>query len=327
MPAELRLERNYRSTPGDPRCCGEPSSLRFPTARPRSSWRGPARPDHVPRFLEARDPDAQAQAIVDEVDRAGGGGDPLPRAGRADARGASGGRPAGGRVRARGYPAPGARRRRSHGARRGAHRAGMAARRRRSDRRARAPADRRRSRLGGSVDAGRRGGRRAPLAQPVARALCAAIADAGGGPAFADTLEEVGRAVGRQDAVAMPSAPSSTARACAGAPSRPVAPRAPRASRRWAPSSGWWTSSPRPGPTSPPARWPTLLTRLADLGYRGDAGAPLERDGVQIMTVHQAKGLEFDAVVGGRDDALQLARAPPSRPGHPRCAAPGGAAP
>ena len=39
-----------------------------------------------------------------------------------------------------------------------------------------------------------------------------------------------------------------------------------------------------------------LIGGLADVGYHGDAGAPGEADGVQVMTVHQAKGLEFDAV-------------------------------
>ncbi|MCU0307634.1 MAG: ATP-dependent helicase [Thermoleophilia bacterium] len=38
------------------------------------------------------------------------------------------------------------------------------------------------------------------------------------------------------------------------------------------------------------------LDGLAAVGVRGDTGAPAERAGVQVMTVHQAKGLEFDAV-------------------------------
>ena len=38
------------------------------------------------------------------------------------------------------------------------------------------------------------------------------------------------------------------------------------------------------------------LAALAELGFRGDPGGPAERMGVQVMTVHQAKGLEFDAV-------------------------------
>ena len=39
-----------------------------------------------------------------------------------------------------------------------------------------------------------------------------------------------------------------------------------------------------------------MLSGLAEIGYRGEGVAPLERTGVQVMTVHQAKGLEFDAV-------------------------------
>ncbi len=38
------------------------------------------------------------------------------------------------------------------------------------------------------------------------------------------------------------------------------------------------------------------LAGLAEIGFRGESAAPPERVGVQVMTVHQAKGLEFDAV-------------------------------
>jgi DNA helicase-2/ATP-dependent DNA helicase PcrA len=38
------------------------------------------------------------------------------------------------------------------------------------------------------------------------------------------------------------------------------------------------------------------LAGLAEIGFRGDGAGPRERIGVQVMTVHQAKGLEFDAV-------------------------------
>lgn len=40
----------------------------------------------------------------------------------------------------------------------------------------------------------------------------------------------------------------------------------------------------------------TTLWGLAELGYRGDAGTAAERRGVQVMTIHQSKGLEFDVV-------------------------------
>jgi DNA helicase-2/ATP-dependent DNA helicase PcrA len=39
-----------------------------------------------------------------------------------------------------------------------------------------------------------------------------------------------------------------------------------------------------------------LLSGLGELGFRGDAGVPAAPAGVQVMTVHQAKGREFDAV-------------------------------
>jgi len=38
------------------------------------------------------------------------------------------------------------------------------------------------------------------------------------------------------------------------------------------------------------------LWSLGEVGFRGDAGTAAERRGVQVMTVHQSKGLEFDAV-------------------------------
>jgi DNA helicase-2/ATP-dependent DNA helicase PcrA len=38
------------------------------------------------------------------------------------------------------------------------------------------------------------------------------------------------------------------------------------------------------------------LAGLAEIGFRGEGAAPRERTGVQVMTIHQAKGLEFDAV-------------------------------
>ncbi len=43
-----------------------------------------------------------------------------------------------------------------------------------------------------------------------------------------------------------------------------------------------------------------LVRRLRDLaavGYRGPAAGPPQRRGVQLMTIHQSKGLEFDAVI------------------------------
>lgn len=41
----------------------------------------------------------------------------------------------------------------------------------------------------------------------------------------------------------------------------------------------------------------TMITGLAELGFSGEQAGPSERTGVQVMTIHQAKGLEFDVVV------------------------------
>jgi DNA helicase-2/ATP-dependent DNA helicase PcrA len=49
-------------------------------------------------------------------------------------------------------------------------------------------------------------------------------------------------------------------------------------------------------PALDPRGLATLLGGLAEIGFRGEAAAPAERSGVQVMTIHQAKGLEFDAV-------------------------------
>ncbi len=52
-----------------------------------------------------------------------------------------------------------------------------------------------------------------------------------------------------------------------------------------------------------------LLAGLADIGYRGEGVSPIERTGVQVMTIHQAKGLEFDAVFVVGMTRAQLPRA------------------
>jgi DNA helicase-2/ATP-dependent DNA helicase PcrA len=50
-------------------------------------------------------------------------------------------------------------------------------------------------------------------------------------------------------------------------------------------------------PALDPAGLASRLAGLARVGFRGDPGVAAERLGVQVMTVHQAKGLEFDAVI------------------------------
>lgn len=291
--AEVWLERNYRSSQAILDAAGAvvaPIPGRTPkTLIARDDASGP-----VPRFVEARDPDAQAQAVVDTVIAHAAAGIPyheqavLMRAVRLE----SG--PLVTAFERAGIP---------HQVRGGVGlmeraevRTALAWLRAAVDP-TDAPAHLRIVgdpawgvpwTLAAEVVAARR-------SQPVARALCAAIAAAGGSPAFAETLEGVGRSVAdggacdairtvidgtglRRRAIAAGGAEGASRVAALGALERLVDELA--AAR----------------PNLAPREVAELLTRLADLGYRGDAGAPLERDGVQIMTVHQAKGLEFDAV-------------------------------
>jgi len=291
--SEIRLERNYRSTQAILDAAGAvvaPIPDRtLKTLVARENARGP-----LPRFVEARDPDAQAQAVVDEVIARAAAGVPyheqavLMRAVRLEAA------PLVTAFERAGIP---------HQVRGGVGlmeraevRTALAWLRAAVDP-TDAPAHLRIVgdpvwgvpwTLAAEVVATRR-------SQPVARAMCRAIDQTGGSPAFAETLEEVGRAVAdggatdairtvidltglRRRAIAAGGAEGASRVAALGALERLVDELA--AAR----------------PNLAPGEVAGLLSRLADLGYRGDAGAPLERDGVQIMTVHQAKGLEFDAV-------------------------------
>jgi len=290
---QILLERNYRSTQTILNAAGAvvaPIPDRTPkTLTARDDARGP-----VPRFVEARDPDAQAQAVVDAVIAHATAGIPyheqavLMRAVRLEAA------PLVTAFERAGIP---------HQVR-----GGVGLMERAEVRTAlawlRAAVDPTDAPAHLRIVADPAWGVPWTLAaevvathrtQPVADALCAAIADAGGNTAFAETLEEVGRAVAESDArdairsvvdrtglsrraIATGGAEGASRVAALGALERLVdelvAARANLTPRDVA----------------------GLLSRLADLGYRGDAGAPRERDGVQIMTVHQAKGLEFDAV-------------------------------
>lgn len=290
---EVRLERNYRSTQAILDAAGAvvaPIPGRTPKVlTAREDAVGP-----VPRFLESRDPDTQAQAIADEVIGRAEGGIPyheqavLMRAVRLEAA------PIVAAFERAGIP---------HQVRGGVGlmersevRGALAWLRAVVD-----PSDGPAYlRIAGNpswgipwavatdVVADHRG-------RPVAGALCAAALAAGAGPGFAEALDAVGRAVGdadpveairavidltglRRRALAAGGAEGASRLAALGALERLVDELA----------------AARPNLT--PAETATLLSRLADLGYRGDAGAPLERDGVQIMTIHQSKGLEFDAV-------------------------------
>jgi len=291
--AELRLEHNYRSTQAIlTAACAVVAPI--PDRTPKTLVARPGARGPLPRFLEARDPDAQAQAIVDEVAARAATGVPyheqavLMRAVRLEAG------PLVAAFERAGIP---------HQVRGGIGlmeraevRTALAWLRAAVDP-TDAPAHLRIVgdpawgvpwTLAADVVAAHR-------AQPVSRALCVAIADVGGDPAFANTLGDVGRAVAdsgaadairavidrtglRRRAIAAGGAEGASRVAALGALERLVDELA--AAR----------------PNLGAREVAELLTRLADLGYRGDAGAPLEREGVQIMTVHQAKGLEFDAV-------------------------------
>ena len=291
--AEVCLERNYRSTQAILDAAGavvEPIPNR--TAKRLVALPGVTRP--LPRFLEARDPEAQARGIADEVIACARDGIPyheqavLMRAVRLE----SG-------VIVTAFERAGI----PHQVRGGVGlmerhevRSALAWLRAAVDptdalahlRAIGDPAWGVSWTLAANVVASHRG-------QPVAQALCDAVAEAGGSPAFANVLSDVGRAAAdgnacdairsvidrtglRRGAIAVGGAEGASRLAALGALERLVDD----------------LSTTRPGLDATGVS--ALLSRLADLGYRGDAGAPLEREGVQVMTVHQAKGLEFDAV-------------------------------
>ena len=291
--SEVRLERNYRSTQ---HILDAASAVVEPIPN-RTPKRLLARPDAtgpVPRFLEARDPDAQARAIAAAVIACAQSGVQyheqavLMRAVRLESE------PVIRAFERAGIP---------HQVR-----GGIGLMERQEVRRALAwlraavdPADALAHlraigdpvwgvswTLAADVVAAHRG-------QPVAHALCEAVAEAGGDPAFANVLSDVGRAAAEgssSDAIRAVIDGTGLRRAAIAAGGAEGASRlaALAALERLVDE----LATARPNLLG--AGVAALLSRLADLGYRGDAGAPLERDGVQIMTVHQAKGLEFDAV-------------------------------
>ena len=255
-----------------------------------------ARPDvrgPLPRFLEARDPDAQAQAIVDEVIRHAAEGIPyheqavLMRAVRLEAG------PLVAALEGAGIP---------HQVRGGVGlmertevRTALAWLRAAVDP-TDAPAYLRIVgdpawgvpwTLAADVIAARR-------SQPAARALCTAIADAGGSPAFAETLEDVGRAVTEGTAADRRSAPSSTApTASAGDRGGWRGGRLPRGGAWRARAACGRARGRTPQPHRAGGRRPAQPAGGSRLPGRRRGAA---RAGVQVMTVHQAKGLKFDAV-------------------------------
>jgi DNA helicase-2/ATP-dependent DNA helicase PcrA len=290
---QVLLERNYRSTQTILDAAGAvvaPIPDRTPkTLIARDDARGP-----VPRFVEARDPDAQAQAVVDTVIAHATAGIPyheqavLMRAVRLEAA------PLVTAFERAGVP---------HQVR-----GGVGLMERAEVRTAlawlRAAVDPTDAPAHLRIVADPAWGVPWTLAaevvathrtQPVGHPLCVAIAEARGTTAFAETLEEVGRAVAESDARdAIRSVVDRT-----GLRRRAIAAGGAEGASRVAALGALERlvdelAAARANLT--PRDVAGLLSRLADLGYRGDAGAPRERDGVQIMTVHQAKGLEFDAV-------------------------------
>jgi DNA helicase-2/ATP-dependent DNA helicase PcrA len=291
--AEIRLERNYRSTQAVlDAAAGVVAPI--PGRLPKTLIAAAGSGGPTPRFLESRDPETQAQAIADEVVARAAAGIPfheqaiLMRAVRLESapvieaferagiphqvRGGVGlmerseVRTAVAWLRAAVDPTDGP-----------AHLRIVAD-----------PAWSVPWTLAAATVAGHRGG-------PVSDALCAAVGEAGIATSFPDVLDAVGREVAAGDA-------RSAVRAVidiTGLRRRAIAAGGAQGASRVAALGALERLVDELASTRPalaPGELAALLSRLADLGYRGDAGAPVERDGVQVMTIHQAKGLEFDAV-------------------------------
>ncbi|MCB0872148.1 MAG: ATP-dependent helicase [Actinobacteria bacterium] len=130
---------------------------------------------------------------------------------------------------------------------------------------------------------------------PVSEAVIAAIADAGGSDRFATLLAEVGRAAAEDP----PATAIRTVLDTTGLRAAAIAAGSAEGASRLAALAALERvvvelADARPDLST--SDLAVLLWSLAEMGYRGDPGTPAERRGVQVMTVHQAKGLEFDAV-------------------------------
>lgn len=129
---------------------------------------------------------------------------------------------------------------------------------------------------------------------PVTGRLVRAIAEAGGPPRFADLMDSLGR-----EAVQGPIPALRAVLNLAGIRARAIAAGGAEGAARLATLSALErlvVELATDDPSRTTAAVATLLWNLAELDYRGDAGVPAERQGVQVMTVHQSKGLEFDVV-------------------------------
>lgn len=134
----------------------------------------------------------------------------------------------------------------------------------------------------------------APGGAPVTGRLVEAIAAADAPPRFAELVDSLGRVAAEGPVAAVRAVLDLT-----GIRARALAAGGAEGAARMATLSALERlvvelAADDPGRTT--AEVAALLWRLAELDYRGDAGVPVERQGVQVMTVHQSKGLEFDVV-------------------------------
>jgi len=290
--ADLRLELNHRSGQD---ILDAAAAVVAPVAdrAPKHLVALPHAPGERPRFWTARDPEAQARAVVAEIVRQADAGVPLEeqailmRAVRLEAR------PLVQALERAGVP---------HQVRGGVGllerrevRAAIAWLRAATD-----PADAR-AHLRIAADP-RWGLPWRTVADAVAEAapgavtgaLCAVARDAGAED-FLEALEEVGRAAAER-------APTDALRVAidrSGVRGAAIATGGAEGASRLA----GLAALERLGlqivardPALDPRGLATMLAGLGDIGFRGEAATPPERTGVQVMTIHQAKGLEFDVV-------------------------------
>jgi DNA helicase II / ATP-dependent DNA helicase PcrA len=307
--AELRLEVNHRSTP--PVLAAAAAVVApIPDRAPKRISAPPGASGPAPRFWRAPDPEGQARAVVDEIVRLADGGVPLEeqavlmRAVRLEAR------PVIEALERAGLPHQvrggiGLFERREVRAAVAWLRAAtdpadaQAHLRLASDRQLEVPWTDAADAVASAVAAGR------PVAAPLAE-----VARAAGAHGLVRALDEVGRA-----AAELP--PADALRVVldrSGLRAAAIAAGGAEGSARLAGLAALERLAREIAAADPGLDAGALAVRLAglaEIGFRGEPAAPPERSGVQVMTVHQAKGLEFDAVF-----VIGLVRA--SFPGHDR---------
>ena len=284
--------------PADPRRRAAAVVSRSPTARPRPSPRCRAPTGRRPASGARPTPTGRPARWRGEIVRLAGEGVPLEeqavlmRAVRLEAR------PVIEALERAGIPHQVRGGIRALRAARGARGGGLAARRGRSVRRPGAPAARRRPAPRPALDGGRRRGvgRRGPRRRRWRGALAGVAREAGADGArrrAGGGRARRRRRCRRPTRCARSSTVSGLRRGGGRGRRRRGRGAAGRAGRAGAARRA---RSPRPSRPSTPAASAARLAGLAEIGFRGESIAPPERAGVQVMTVHQAKGLEFDAV-------------------------------